>query len=265
MQTSKRVSLFGFYGINFAKGDSSGAASALTVPYNIQADYGRTTFDTRQRLFLGGSLTLPWLVQFSPFTIAQSGNPYNITLGTDPLQDSYFNERPAMVPISMANGSTILGIPSCGEAFVDQNANPALAAGYATAPINACTGPNLFTFNFRLTKAIGFGEKTASRGGGDGGGPGGPPGGGRGGPGGGGGGRGGPGGPGGFGGTSTGRRYSANVGINIQNLFNNTDPSNPIGNLSAGRNFGQSINLAGGPYTQQSAVRRISLQASFNF
>ena len=183
VQTSKRVSLFGFYGINFAKGDSSGAASALTVPYNIQADYGRTTFDTRQRLFLGGSLTLPWLVQFSPFTIAQSGNPYNITLGTDPLQDSYFNERPAMVPLSMANGSTILGIPSCGEAFVDQNANPALAAGYATAPINACTGPNLFTFNFRLTKAIGFGEKTASRGGGDGGGPGGPPGGGRGGPG----------------------------------------------------------------------------------
>ncbi len=262
LQTSKRISLFGFYGINFAKGDSSGAASTLTVPYDIKADYGRTTFDQRQRLFLGGSITLPWLVQFSPFTIAQSGNPYNITLGTDPLQDSYFNERPYVLPISMANGSTILGIPSCGEAFVDQNANPALAAGYSVAPINACTGPNLFTFNFRLTKAIGFGEKTASRGGGDRGGPGGPPGGGRGG---GGGGRGGPGGPGGFGGTSTGRRYSAIFGVNIQNLFNNTDPSNPIGNLSSPLFFGKSINLVGGPYTQQSAVRRISLQASFNF
>ena len=257
VQTAKRISLFGFYGLNFAKGDSSGGA--LTVPYNIQADYGRTGFETRQRLFLGGSVTLPSFIQFSPFVIAQSGNPYNVTLGTDPNQDSYFNERPDAVPLSMANGSSVLGIPSCGLAF----AAPGIVSGATTAPINPCTGPNLFTFNFRLTKAIGFGEKTGSKRGGDQGGPGGPPGGGRGG-GGGGGGRGGPGGPGGFGGTSTGRRYSVNLGINVQNLFNNTDLSNPIGNLSS-KQFGQSINLAGGPFTQQSAVRRLSLQASFNF
>ena len=254
VQTSKRISLLGYYGLNYAKGDSSGAASALTVPYDIQADYGRTTFEVRQRLFMAGSVTLPWFIQFSPFVIAQSGNPYNVTLGTDPLQDSYFNERPDVVPLSMANGSTILGIPRCGLAF----AAPGVVAGAPVAPINACTGPNLFTFNFRLTKAIGFGENTASNTSGGGRGSGG---GGRGGPG---GGRGGP--FGGFGGTSTGRRYSANFGINVQNLFNNTDLANPIGNLSAGpTQFGQSINLAGGPYTQQSAVRRISLQASFNF
>ncbi len=256
VQTSKRISLFGFYGLNFAKGDSSGGASALTVPYDIQADFGRTNFDTRQRLFLGGSVTLPWFIQFSPFAIAQSGNPYNVTLGTDPLQDSYFNERPDVVPMSMANGSSILAIPSCGLAF----AAPGVVPGASVAPINTCTGPNEFTFNFRLTKAIGFGEKTANRnqGGGGPGGPGGPGGGGRGG-----GGRGGPGG-GGFGGTSTGRRYSVNFGVNVQNLFNNTDLANPISNLSS-KLFGQSINLVGGPYTQQSAVRRLSLQASFNF
>lgn len=253
VQTAKWLSLFGFYGINFAKGDSSGAGSTLTVPYNIQADYGRTSFETRQRLFLGGSVTLPWLVQFSPFTIAQSGSPYNVTLGTDPYQDSYFNERPDVVPISMANGNTIRSIPGCGLAF----AAPGVVPGASVAPINACTGPNEFTFNFRLTKAIGFGAKTgANQGGGSGG-----QGGGHGGHG---GGRGGPGGFGGFGGTSTGRRYSMAFGLNVQNLFNNTDLANPIANLSS-RQFGQSINLAGGPYTQQSAVRRISLQASFNF
>ncbi|HLI77457.1 MAG TPA: carboxypeptidase regulatory-like domain-containing protein [Acidobacteriaceae bacterium] len=262
VQTAKWLSIFGFYGLNFAKGDSSGAGSTLTVPYDIKADFGRTTFDTRQRLFLGGSVTLPWFIQFSPFAIAQSGNPYNVTLGTDPLQDSYFNERPYAVPLSMANGTTVKAIPSCGLAFVDGNANPNLAAGYSTAPINACTGPNLFTFNFRLTKAIGFGAKTAPSGGNGGGqgGRSGPPGsgGGRGGRG------GGPGGPGGFGGTSTGRRYSVAFGVNVQNLFNNTDLANPISNLSSTL-FGQSINLAQGPYTQQSAVRRLSLQASFNF
>lgn len=258
VQTAKWLSLFGFYGLNFAKGDSSGGGSAVTVPYNLKADFGRTNFDTRQRLFLGGSVTLPWLVQFSPFAIAQSGNPYNVTLGTDPLQDSYFNERPDVVPMSMANGSSIKAISSCGLAF----ASPGVVPGSTTAPINACTGPSEFTFNFRLTKAIGFGEKTAARGGQGGGGQGGP-GGGRGGPGGG-GGRGGPGGMGGFGGTSTGRRYSVNLGVNVNNLFNNRDLASPIGNLSS-RLFGQSINLAGGPYTQQSALRRIALQASFNF
>ncbi len=51
-----------------------------------------------------------------------------------------------------------------------------------------------------------------------------------------------------------------------QNLFGNTDPAVPIATLDAGpTNFGRSIVLQGGPYTQQSAVRRISLQASFNF
>ncbi len=252
---AKRVSLFGFYGLNFAKGDSSGAGSAISVPYNIRADYGRTNFETRQRLFLGGSVTLPYLIQFSPFTIAQSGSPYNVTLGSDPLQDSYFNERPDAVPASQANGTTVFGIPGCGLAFTQPTPGTT-----GNAPINPCTGPNLFTFNFRLTKSIGFGEKTAKNGGGPGGGGrGGPPGGGP-------GGHGGPGGPGGMfgGGGSTGRRYSLALGLQVQNLFNNTDLANPIGNLSSPQ-FGQSINLAGGPFTQQSAVRRLSLQASFNF
>ena len=254
-QTTKWLSLFGYYSVGFAKGNSSGAGTPISVPYDIQADYGRTLFDTRDHAFLAGSITLPQFIQFSPYVQAQSGNPYNVTIGTDPLNDSFFNERPEAVPVSMANGSTIKSIPGCGLAF----AQPGAVAGYTTSPINPCTGPNLFTFNFRLTKSFGFGEKLSSNGRGGGGGGGG----GRGGPGGFGGGPGG-GGRGGFGGTSTGRRYSAALGVNVQNLFNNRDLATPIATLDSSL-FGQSINLQGGPYTQQSAVRRISLQASFNF
>lgn len=256
VQTTKWLSLFGYYSLGFAKGDSSGGGAPISVPYDIQADFGRTLFDTRNHAFVAGSVTLPHLIQFSPFAVAQSGSPYNVTLGSDPLSDSYFNERPQAVPISMANGSTIRSIPSCGLAFAQPNAVP----GSTTAPINACTGPNLFTFNFRLTKSFGFGEKTAKNTGGGGGvGRGGPGGGGPGGPGGPGGGRG------GFGGTSTGRRYSMNVGVIAQNVFNNLDPAPPVAILDSTADFGRSIVLQGGPYTQQSAVRRIQLQASFNF
>ncbi len=259
----KWLSLSGFYSLGFAKGDSSGAGTPISVPYNIQADYGRTNFDRRNFGVAFASITLPRFVQISPFVIAQSGQPYNVTLGSDPLNDSFFNERPDAVPVGMANGSNILAIPSCGLAF----AQPGTVSGYTTAPINACTGPNLFSFNMRLTKTFGFGEKLAkgnSGSNGGGGGRGGPGGGGPGGPG------GGPGGPGGgrggFGGTSTGRRYSFGIGVIAQNLFNNADPAVPVAQLDAGpENFGRSLVLQGGPYTQQSAVRRISLQASFNF
>ncbi|MGI4830562.1 MAG: carboxypeptidase regulatory-like domain-containing protein [Janthinobacterium lividum] len=255
----KWLSLFGFYSLNFAKGDSSGAGTPISVPYDIKADFGRTLFDRRNFGVMGGAITLPHFVQLSPFIIAQSGQPYNVTLGQDSLHDSYFNERPDAVPLSMVNGSTVRSIPGCNLGFTQ----PA-AGTTGNAPINACTGPNLFSFNLRVTKTWGFGEKLAKSsgngnggGGGRGGGGGGFGGGGHGGPGG--------GGPGGFGGTSTGRRYSFALGLQAQNLFNNTDPATPIATLDSANEFGRSIVLQGGPYTQQSAVRRIQLQASINF
>jgi hypothetical protein len=267
VQTSKYISLFGYYSLNFAKGNVSGAASPVSTPYNLNADLGRTSFDTRNRAFIAGSVTLPYFIQFSPYMQAQSGTPLNITQGQDTNGDSFFTERPYLVPASTilpSNASNVKTFPGCGT-FAEPGYQP---AGSSLAPIYACTGPTLFTFNFRLTKTIGFGEKIAQNGGGGGGNGGGRNGGGggggRGGRGGGPGGGGPGGGFGGFGGTSTGRRYSASIGVNIQNLFNNRDLSNPVGVLNSPL-FGQSINLSGFPYTQQSAVRRISLQASFNF
>ncbi len=257
VQGTKWLSLFGYYSLGFAKGDSSGGGSNVMVPYDLQADYGRTNFDTRDHAFLAGSVTLPRFIQFSPFVIAQSGQPYNVTLGPDTLHDSFFNERPNAIPLSMVGTTSgARSIAGCDLGFAPLNAGQS----YGNAPINACTGPNLFTFNFRLTKSWGFGEKLASSRGGNGNGNGG----GRGGPGIGFGGGGGGGGRGGFGGTSTGRRYSVALGLIAQNIFNNLDPAPPIATLDS-PNFGRSIVLQGGAYTQQSAVRRLQLQASFNF
>jgi hypothetical protein len=50
----------------------------------------------------------------------------------------------------------------------------------------------------------------------------------------------------------------------VQNLFNNEDLSVPQGVLSSS-NFGRSTQIFGGAYTTTSALRRISLQTSFNF
>jgi hypothetical protein len=206
---------------------------------------------------MGGSVTLPKFIQVSPFMIAQSGNPYNITTGYDNNGDTIFNDRPLLVAAGVPESKTI---PGCGT-FLAQDAG-AVPPGASITPINSCTGPALFTFNVRITKTIGFGASTVkpAASGGPGGPP--PPGGGH--DHGGGGNRGG-GGPGfGGGGASTGKRYNLAFGAQIQNLFNNEDLATPNGVLSSNE-FGKSTQITGGPYTTSNALRRISLQASFNF
>jgi len=268
VSTGKHVSLFGYYSLNFAKGDTSGNGGFISTPYNIAADYGRTGFDTRNRAFLAGSISFPKFIQFSPFMIAQSGSPFNVTIGDDANGDTIFNDRPYRVTGVTPDGRHVKTIDGCGT-FAAPGYQP---DGSPISPINPCTGPSLFTFNFRLTKTWGFGGSrngaVASSGGQRG--PGGPGGmGGAGGGGhehGGGGGRGGGGGGfgGGGGGSSTGQRYNFALGFQVQNLFNNKDLAPPNGTLLS-QQFGQQTQLAGGPFTSNAAVRRISLQASFNF
>jgi hypothetical protein len=52
--------------------------------------------------------------------------------------------------------------------------------------------------------------------------------------------------------------------VQVQNLFNNKDLATPNGVLTS-QQFGEALQLSGGPYTTNAAIRRISLQASFNF
>ncbi len=248
----KAFSLFGYYVLNFAKSNTGGITSFPSQPYNIGADYGRAVFDRRNRLFLGGNVSLPYNISFSPFIVASSGTPFNVTLGRDLNGDSVFNDRPAFGPSNgiaagQPGSNTIAG---CGS-FVTP------AVGQAPIPINYCTGPALFTTNIRASKAFGFGPSTgapAQAGGPSG--PGGP--GRRGGPG---GGRGGPFG----GGSNTGKKYNLTFSAQVQNLFNNADYATPNATLTSQKLFGRSTQLAGNPYTSSSSLRRISLNMSFNF
>jgi hypothetical protein len=245
----KFISLFGYYVLNFAKSDTGGITSFPSQPYNIGADYGRAVFDRRNRLFLGGNITLPYNISLSPFIVASSGTPFNVTLGRDLNGDSVFNDRPAFgaangIAAGQPGSNTIAG---CGS-FVTPT------AGQAPIPINYCTGPALFTTNVRASKTFGFGPSTGTQA--QGGGPDGPPGrGGRGG-----------GGRGGFRGASnTGKKYNLTFSAQVQNLFNNADYATPNATLTSQKLFGRATQLAGNPYTSSSSLRRISLNMSVNF
>ena len=255
----RKLSLFGFYSLNFADTNTSGSGFFPTTPIVVgvtqsidtRADYGRASFAHTSFGILGGSWTLPYHVSVGPFLIAQSGTPYNATIGTDPNNDTIYNERPYF-----SNGAS-------GNCFRSSDFSAVQTGNLTPVPINYCTGPANVSLNLRLTKTIGFGPKTESAQGSGAGGPGGPGGPGRG-PGGPGGGRGGPGGGPGFGASNTGRRYNLGLGAQASNLFNNVNYGTPTSTLTSPR-FGQFTTLAGGPFSNGAAVRQFILQASFNF
>jgi hypothetical protein len=261
---SKRISLFGFYMLNFAKGDSDGSSSFPASSYDLHNEWGSTMFDVRHRVFMGGSVSAPFKVTFNPFVTASSGQPFNITTGLDSNGDSIFNDRPAFATDPSAAGTIV----TQWGAF-----NPNAKPGDTIIPRNYGRGPGQFSVNMRVSRTWGFGEKSGSSGDQSQMGPMGRPGGGRGGPGGGGppmmmGGGGGRGGPGGmFGAANTGKRFNLTLSASARNLFNRVNLAAPNGNLSSAL-FGESLSLASGMGpggASAAANRRLDFQLRFSF
>jgi len=286
VSVGSRLSLFGFYSLNFANSDlgsasysptlssapgggfsSGGAGSSpgfLSDSFDPMADYGRATFDVRHRAVLGGNIAMPYGFRLNPFMLVTSGRPFDITLGQDLNGDSIFNDRPAFAAPGTGGKVTPFGTFNTGVPL----------PGQTIVPINSGTGTASFTLNLRLSKSFGFGPKidraSAADVSGGPGGPGGPGGrGGAGGPGGGGlgprglSGGGGPrGGP--FGAAPATRRYNLTFTVAARNVLNHPNLATPVGNLNSPL-FGQSNALMGPPFSSGSANRRIDLQMLFNF
>jgi hypothetical protein len=255
IRAGTKVQLFGWYTLNYANSDTSGVSSFASNSYDISQDYGRASFDIRQRFFLGGSIAMKYAVRLSPFLVASSGSPFNVTTSTDLNGDSQFNDRPGLAPAGSSCSAANIYCTPLGTF----DAMP--TAGEKLAPINFGTGPSHVSLNLRLSKTIGFGKKLKTTGGNQGGPGGGPRGGGGGGP------RGGPvfggGGPMMLGSASD-RRYNLTLSASARNVFNKVNLGNPGGVLGSPF-FDKYNSLQGGPFSTGVAVRRIDLQATFNF
>jgi hypothetical protein len=206
-------------------------------------------------------LILPKLkVNLNPFIIISSGRPFNIVTGRDTNGDGLFTERPAF-----ATSQTALADLRKTK-FGDFDLNP--APGEALIPRNYGMGPNFFSVNIGISRSFTFGNVHAPAAAATGAGPTPPP-------------------------PSQGtqatnakaatssapaktssaptpeKRYNVTFSVNIQNLLNRTNLSQPIGNLSS-PSFGESTSTAGsfGFCPSGSAAagnRRIQLQVRFSF
>jgi hypothetical protein len=243
LRVLQKVSLTGFYTFGYANSNTSGASSSPSNQYDLHQDYGRAPFDIRHRLFVSGTLSLAHNIRISPYIVANSGAPYNITTGQD-NGDTFYNERPAFVTSSTSSSDVIL------HGF---DVTQATAVAHPI-PIYYGNGPANFTFNLRLSKTFGLGPdmrkgtQAQDQGGTSSGSSFGVP-------------RG----MGGmFGPSNTTRRYNLTITAMARNLLNTWNPGTPIGNL-ASTMFGKSNSLASGPHSTGTANRRIDLQAIFSF
>ena len=80
---TKWASLFGFYMFGNANADTSGAGYFPSNQTKPGADYGRASFDVRNRFLLGGNLQAPFGISVSPMLVSNSGSPFNVTIGQD--------------------------------------------------------------------------------------------------------------------------------------------------------------------------------------
>lgn len=250
---SKGFSLFAHFGTGRGKTDTDCIFGSIgncfpADTYDLTSEYSRVAFIPSANFFVGGTLILPKLkVNLNPFIIFSSGRPFNIVTGRDTNGDGVFTERPAF-----ASAQT-LPENLRQTRFGDFDLSP--AAGEDLIPRNYGVGPGFFSVNLGISRSIAFGNipapaaaaQPAAAGAAQPAQAGARP----------------------AGGPNPEKRYTLTFSVNIQNLLNNTNFTNPIGNLSSPR-FGESFSTAGsfgfGPGGSAAAGnRRIQLQVRLGF
>jgi hypothetical protein len=243
----KKLTVSGNYTFNHAKSDTQGVNSFPSVAQDPGFDYGRASFDIRNRFFALESYTLPHGVVIASLLAAQSGTPYNFSIGTDLTGNNQFNARPAFGTC----GAT--GVVTTQYGCLDTDPS---GKGEPIAPFNLGTGPANIVYHIRVSKVIGIGPKLKTEGEGQSFTPG-------------------NGGVGGRGISSGGpsirldaaapRRYNLTLVAGANNLFNIVNWGTPNGVLLSPL-FNKTQSLAGGQFgSPVPGNRSIFLQSTFTF
>ena len=230
------VYLFGFYALSYGRDDNEGLPAD---PYNLRAEWGPSTYgDMRHRGAMGATVPLPGRWSVSPFLVANSGVPYNITTGLDPGLTGSPSARPALVAGAL---------PGC-EAFSCFQSDP--PPGTPSIERNYGRGPANVNVALRVARTWQFGREGDS-GVSDGGGAGHT------------------GLPAGLFATGATKRYQLTLSASTLNALNRANYGPPDGDLSSGyfglyRSLGGLIAMAhgGAPSTYN---RKIDLQLQFTF
>ena len=137
------------------RSNTDGIGTFPANPYNFAGEYGPASTDVHHRFTVGGSINLKWAVRISPFVVAQTGAPFDITAGNDLFGTTLFNGRPGI-----ATDPTKPGLIQTAYGLLDPNPTP----GERLLSRNYGRGPGQFNVNLRIAKTIGFGKERGGAG-----------------------------------------------------------------------------------------------------
>jgi hypothetical protein len=216
----KKLSMHATYVYNHADSDTQSVSYFPSVADDPSLDYGRASFGVTHQFTLYSTYVAPLHISISPILFAQSGTPYNITLGNDLTGNNQSNARPTFGTC----GAT--GVVTTMYGCLDTNP---VGKGERIIPYNLGTGPANAVVHLRITRSFGIGPRAAVS-------------------------------PTAAGAATKTpalqpRKYSLSVVAGAANLFNVVNYAPPNGTLSS-LLFGQSQSLAGGPYGLSSPGNR---------
>ncbi|HEY1804623.1 MAG TPA: carboxypeptidase regulatory-like domain-containing protein [Terracidiphilus sp.] len=151
----KKFTLSGNYVLNDARSDTQGINSFPSVAQDPGLDYGRATFGIRQRFLAIFSYSVPHGFVLGAYMAAQSGTPYNLTIGEDLTGNNQFNARPTY--------------GTCGDPGVLTTQYGCLdtdpiGKNEPLVPYGAGLGPTNTVVHVRISKNFGIGPKIKTAG-----------------------------------------------------------------------------------------------------
>jgi len=151
-QFSRKVSLNLAYGRIKVDSDVDGMGMPSN-PYNFKADYGTSTLERKNIAQVMGSILAPFGIRLNPLVVIFGGMPYDLTIGRDLNGDTIANDRPAF--------ATDLSRPSVVfTPFGAFDTNP--MSGQRIVPRDYLVGNAMWNVNCRIGRTFAFG--TAKKG-----------------------------------------------------------------------------------------------------
>ena len=144
----RKLVLRGSYTYSEAESDTQGVNFFPSVAQDPGLDYGRATFGIHHRFFMLATYSAPKGIIIAPLLVAQSGTPYNVTLGSDLTGNNQFNARPTYGTCGTP------GVISTAYGCLDSDPT---GKGEALVPFDSATGPANVVFHIRASKVIGVG------------------------------------------------------------------------------------------------------------
>jgi hypothetical protein len=214
-------------------------------PWNLTGEYSPASTDIHHQVNVGGTIEVKGGFRLSPLFVADSGSPFNITVGHDLYGTTLFNGRPGI-----ATDPSRPGLVQTKYGLLDPNPT----GDETILTRNYGRGPGILMLNLRASQVFSFGpsaEGAVSAGG-----------------------RGPQTGP--FGGSQgqgvvrTGHRFSLTVSLAVRNLLNHNNPGPIIGDITsslfnqANQPYGVG-SLGGTGFSESANNRRLELQTRLTF